>query len=325
MTGEHRHVCFRGRVDDRARIGDRVGHRLFDDRGNLPCDAGKCSVAVQRVRVRDNDAVGLRCVEQRFGILEIGRTHFRGHRPLRAVRGPRCPQPRTPDLPSECRGACGRSDQRRQRRCVSASARTVRSSARRRPRSRRPGCAARVGLARNTASSATSSGWPMRRRPSFAIVCLRISSGVVPLALARCSNSVMMRSVSVMPGWMTLTFTPSCLPRTRSPLEKFAIAAFTEPPIRNMRIGRARRAADDVDDAALAPPSASARTAATAARRRNISARSRRGKSHPAARGNCRRGRAGIVHQHVATPEPSLSRKHAAPRRPRASSDRLRR
>src|SRR3954451_2784575 len=91
--------------------------------------------------------------------------------------------------------------------------------------------------ARNTASSATSSGCPMRRRPSFAISCLRASCGVMPLACARCCKSVTTRSVSVRPGWMTLTLTPSFLPSPDSALEKFAIAAFTEPPIVNSASG----------------------------------------------------------------------------------------
>ena len=59
----------------------------------------------------------------------------------------------------------------------------------------------------------------------------------MPLACARCCNSVMTRSVSVRPGWITLTLTPSFLPSPESPLEKFAIAAFTEPPIRNSASG----------------------------------------------------------------------------------------
>ena len=53
--------------------------------------------------------------------------------------------------------------------------------------------------------------------------------------------------------------------------------------------GRARRAAADVDDEAVARPSASARTRGTSARSRTTSARSRPSRPRPADRRNCRR------------------------------------
>ena len=73
----------------------------------------------------------------------------------------------------------------------------------------------------------------MRRMPVLLNCSALTWSGVFPCALANCSISCCIRSVSVVPGWMTLMLTSSRLPRPTRPFEKLAKAALTEPPTRN--------------------------------------------------------------------------------------------
>src|SRR5262245_37317393 len=93
------------------------------------------------------------------------------------------------------------------------------------------------GEHRNTARAAMSSGWAMLRTPERCMICCRISSTVLPRACARCAHNVVVRSVSVVPGWMALTLTPSRLPSWERPLLNVAMAPLTEEPIRNSGSG----------------------------------------------------------------------------------------
>lgn len=85
---------------------------------------------------------------------------------------------------------------------------------------------------KNKVKAATSSGVPNRIRPSR-VTCASCSfSTVLPLVADRCSKSRCRRGVSVSPGRMAFTFTPSILPKPDSPLVELLRAAFTAPPIR---------------------------------------------------------------------------------------------
>ena len=97
-----------------------------------------------------------------------------------------------------------------------------------------------------------------------------------------------MRSVSVSARMDHVDVDAVLLAEARQPLGEIRAGGIHRAADEKQRVGRARRAADDVDHAALGTPSASARTVCTAARRRNISARSRRGTLRPACRRNCR-------------------------------------
>src|SRR5262245_24378520 len=90
---------------------------------------------------------------------------------------------------------------------------------------------------RNSVSAAMSSGLPKRRALLLVSASARSSSTVLPNAAARCRRNSSCRSVSVLPGWMTLTLTLSRLPSLARPLEKLATAALTEPPIKNSASG----------------------------------------------------------------------------------------
>ena len=89
--------------------------------------------------------------------------------------------------------------------------------------------------------SAMSSGVDMRRAPLLASAAARSSSTLLPVAAERCANISSCRSVRVLPGWITLTLTPSRMPSFDSPLAKLAAAALTELPTRN--VGSGARAA----------------------------------------------------------------------------------
>src|SRR5258708_2154126 len=90
---------------------------------------------------------------------------------------------------------------------------------------------------RNSASAAMSSGLPNRRMLLLVSASARSSSTDLPKAAARCRRSSSCRSVSVLPGGMTLTLTLSRLPSFARPLEKLATAALTAPPIKNSASG----------------------------------------------------------------------------------------
>ena len=68
MAGEHRHLGFFGGLDDRKRVRDRIGDGFLDNRRDAARDCRERGRAMQRIRVGDNRAIGLRLVEQCFGI-----------------------------------------------------------------------------------------------------------------------------------------------------------------------------------------------------------------------------------------------------------------
>ena len=105
---------------------------------------------------------------------------------------------------------------------------------RHRRRSRCRGCGAPRRSHRNTASAATSSGWPMRRRP---LLTQRLGAHLLHGLVLRLGELLRTaarrgRSASA-PGWMTLMLMSSRLPSAVRPLAKLAMAALTAPPIRN--------------------------------------------------------------------------------------------
>ena len=73
--------------------------------------------------------------------------------------------------------------------------------------------------------------------PVRASAALRISSTGLPVACARCASSSSLRSVRVLPGWITLTLMPSRMPSLDRPFEAFASAALTELPMVNSGSG----------------------------------------------------------------------------------------
>ena len=89
-----------------------------------------------------------------------------------------------------------------------------------------------LALARNTASSATSSGWPMRRKPLLASASSRTCSTVLFCALANCANNCSTRSVCGLAGMDDIDVDVVAVADRGEPLAKFAIAALTAPPIR---------------------------------------------------------------------------------------------
>ena len=125
---------------------------------------------------------------------------------------------------------------------------------RHRRRSRCRGYGAPARCVRNSASSATSSGWPMRRKPLLTSASSRTCSTVLPCALANCANNCSMRSVCVCPGWMTLILMSSRLPMRRQALGEIGHRRVHRAADQEIRPRRARGAADDIDDRCRAPP-----------------------------------------------------------------------